>query len=47
MTHEVGEAASGGRRVVESRRFGLEARILASWVHGLCAVMEWKSLLPE
>ena len=30
ITHEVDEAANGGRSVVESKRLGLDARILAS-----------------
>ena len=40
MTHEVDAAAKGGKNVVESSRLGLDARILDSWVHGLCAVIE-------
>ena len=43
----MGEAASCGKRAVERRRFGLDAMSLASWFQGLCAVMEWKSLLCE
>ena len=47
MTQEVGEAANCGRRAVERSRFGLDAIILASWFHGLCAATEWNSLLCE
>ena len=37
---EVGDGVSLGREMVARRRFGLDAIILASWFHGLCAVTE-------
>ena len=40
MTHELEAAGKGGRSAVERSRFGLEAKILDSCVHGLCAMIE-------